>query len=177
MTAEERKTVLDQLASSRDRLREAVAGLTPEQWRFKPAPDTYSVAECIEHLSIGESGVVARLIEKIRTGPPAPDPETARKDSLVWKAVPRRKHKVKAPPEMAVKTAAPTLAVGLGAFEAVRAATIAFTETTDADLRAYSWPHFTMGPLDGWQWILLTALHAERHTLQIEEIKAHPEFP
>ena len=177
MTDEERKTVLDQLASTRDRLREAVAGLTPEQWSFKPSPESYSVAECVEHLSIGESGILARLIEKIRTGPPAPDPETARKDSLVWKAVPRRKHKVKAPPEMVVKTSAPTLAAGLAAFEAVRAATISFAGTTAADLRAYSWPHFSMGPLDGWQWILLTALHSERHTLQIEEIKAHADFP
>ncbi len=177
MTAEDRKIVLDQLAASRDRLRESVAGLTPEQWTFKPSPESYSVAECVEHLSIGESGVLARLIEKIRTEPPAPNPETSRKDSLVWKGVPRRKHKVKAPPEMEVKTAASTVAAGLAAFEAVRGATIAFAAATAEDLRAYSWPHFNMGPLDGWQWILLTALHSERHTLQIEEIKNHPGFP
>jgi hypothetical protein len=35
---------------------------------------------------------------------------------------------------------------------------------------AYLW-------MDGYQWILAAAAHTERHTKQILEVKANPEFP
>jgi hypothetical protein len=31
--------------------------------------------------------------------------------------------------------------------------------------------------MDAYQWLLLLAAHTERHTAQIEEIKADPKFP
>jgi hypothetical protein len=34
-----------------------------------------------------------------------------------------------------------------------------------------------LGPLDAYQWILLISAHSERHTKQIEEVKADPNFP
>ena len=33
------------------------------------------------------------------------------------------------------------------------------------------------GTLDGYQWLLLLSTHSERHTAQIEEVKADPNFP
>jgi hypothetical protein len=177
VTEEDRNAVVARLTSSFEALRAAVSGLSDAQWRFKPAPDLWSVADCVEHLAVGEAGLVARLQAKIAEEAPSPHPETANKDSLVLRAVPRRKIKVKAPPEMEVKSPKAALSDGMDAFGKVRSATIAFVASTPADLRAYWWPHFSMGPLDGWQWMLLAALHSERHTQQIEEIKTHPQFP
>jgi len=34
-----------------------------------------------------------------------------------------------------------------------------------------------IGTLDGYQWILLISGHERRHTLQILEVKADPNFP
>jgi hypothetical protein len=34
-----------------------------------------------------------------------------------------------------------------------------------------------MGKLDGYQWVLLIAAHSERHTKQMLEVKADPNFP
>jgi hypothetical protein len=66
---------------------------------------------------------------------------------------------------------------GVENFERVRAETIVYVESTRDDVRSYFLPHVAMGTLDGWQWLLTMALHAERHAAQIEEIKAHPQFP
>jgi hypothetical protein len=43
-------------------------------------------------------------------------------------------------------------------------------------------PHFLstlllLKELDAYQWLLLLASHSERHTLQILEVKADPNFP
>jgi hypothetical protein len=37
--------------------------------------------------------------------------------------------------------------------------------------------HPVLGPLDGYEWILAAAAHSERHTKQILEVKADPNFP
>ena len=34
-----------------------------------------------------------------------------------------------------------------------------------------------MGKLDGYEWVLLIAAHSERHTKQMLEVKADPNFP
>ena len=39
------------LDHTRDELRRLVAGLSAEQWSWKPAPDRWSVAECFAHLN------------------------------------------------------------------------------------------------------------------------------
>jgi hypothetical protein len=34
-----------------------------------------------------------------------------------------------------------------------------------------------LGKLDGYEWVLLIAAHSERHTKQMLEVKADPNFP
>jgi hypothetical protein len=63
------------------------------------------------------------------------------------------------------------------AFEESRQATMDYVRTTNDDLRDHFGPHPVLGPLDGYQWILLISAHSERHTKQIEEVKADPNFP
>jgi hypothetical protein len=38
-------------------------------------------------------------------------------------------------------------------------------------------PNPFFGPWDGYQWLLAVASHTTRHTGQILEVKAHPNFP
>jgi len=52
-----------------------------------------------------------------------------------------------------------------------------YVSTTNDDLRDHMGPHPVLGPLDAYQWILLISAHSERHTKQIEEVKADPNFP
>ena len=52
-----------------------------------------------------------------------------------------------------------------------------YVHTTNDDLRDHFGPHPMLGTLDAYQWILLISAHSERHTKQIEEVKADPNFP
>ena len=64
----------------------------------------------------------------------------------------------------------------LGRFAASRASIEAFLESA-ADHRNHAMPHPVIGLLDGYQWVLLIAAHSQRHTNQILELKAGPNFP
>ena len=55
--------------------------------------------------------------------------------------------------------------------------TIEFVRTTQEDLRSHTLPHPVLNTLDAYQWILLISAHSQRRTAQIEQIKAHPNFP
>ncbi len=69
-----------------------------------------------------------------------------------------------------------TLQKGLDRFLDGREKIAAFLQA-NSDLRNYSVPHPALGPLDGYQWMLAVAGHSARHTLQILEVKADPNFP
>jgi hypothetical protein len=53
---------------------------------------------------------------------------------------------------------------------------IQYVKTTDADMRNHV-VTFPPGSFDSYQMILFIASHSNRHTQQIEEVKADPNFP
>jgi len=63
------------------------------------------------------------------------------------------------------------------AFVEQRDKNIEYIQTTNDDLRNHFLPHGTLGLLDDYQWLLVISAHSRRHTLQIEEVKADPNFP
>jgi hypothetical protein len=62
-------------------------------------------------------------------------------------------------------------------FQESRAKTIEFLKDTK-ELRQHALESAPLGKtLDGYEWVLFIAAHSERHTKQIEEVKADPNFP
>ena len=53
--AVDRSKLLDHLRKSADGFEHSIKGLTPEQWKFKPGPDVWSVGECAEHIVFTEN--------------------------------------------------------------------------------------------------------------------------
>ncbi len=64
----------------------------------------------------------------------------------------------------------------LKAFRIERRATLELVEDAE-DLRSYVSEHPAFGPLDAFGWLIFLSSHVERHTAQIEEVKADPGFP
>ncbi len=64
LTAEERAAALASLQATRDAFLKSIAGLSEKQWRFKPAPDRWSVAEVSEHIAVSESSLLALVQTK-----------------------------------------------------------------------------------------------------------------
>ena len=52
----------------------SVKGLSPAQLNFKPAPDRWSVAECLEHIASAEDFIRGLITEKVMTSPAVPGP-------------------------------------------------------------------------------------------------------
>jgi DinB family protein len=179
LSAEERESALKSLQATHDAFLQSIAGLSEKQWRFKPAPDRWSVAEVSEHIAVSESTIFGMVQNKIMTSPadPSQRAEVAGKDEVILTKVPDRSHKAQAPEILKPTNRWATREELTKAFEDSRKATMDYVRTTNDDLRDHFGPHPLLGPMDGYQWILLISAHSERHTKQIEEVKADPNFP
>ena len=167
---------LKYLEQTRDGIVTATKGLSEAQLRFKSAPDRWSVAETLEHIALAEDFLLQNVTDKIMKSPAGPaDRDTAKADAMVLAMIPDRSHKAQAPPPL-VPTGRWTPAEALDHFLKSRAQTIAFLEST-SDLRQHVADSPLGQPLDAYEWLLFVSAHSERHTKQILEVKADPNFP
>ncbi|MFY9645803.1 MAG: DinB family protein [Terriglobales bacterium] len=179
LSAEEREAALKSLQATHDAFLQSVGGLSDKQWRFKPAPDRWSVAEVSEHIAVSEATIFGMVQGKVMASPadPSKRAEVAGKDEIILTRVPDRSRKVQAPEILKPTNRFATREENIKAFEDARKATMDYVRTTNDDLRDHFGPHPLLGPMDAYQWILLISAHSERHTKQIEEVKADPNFP
>ena len=182
LSQEERDRAAAELKGSKKAFLDATKGLSPAQWNFKPAPERWSVAECSEHIALAEGFIFGLVSEKIMKAPANPEKRDAAKgkDELIVKILQDRSHKATAPePIDPAKHASMTLQESIKLFQDSRAHTIEYVNNTQEDLRDHLFDHPVpaIGTLDGYQWILLISGHTRRHTAQILEVKADPNFP
>ncbi len=179
LTPQERDAAIKQFETTRDNFLKSIAGLSEKQWTFKPAADRWSVAEVAEHITVSEQVLLGLVQTKVMQSPAAPDKreQVAGKDEMILQKVPDRSHKAQAPEFLKPTGRWATEAELTKTFEERRAATIEYIRTTNDDLRDHFFDHPVFGTLDGYQWLLLISSHSARHTAQIEEVKADPNFP
>jgi hypothetical protein len=176
LTTADRERGTKYLAQTRDGIVAATKGLSEAQMEFKPAPDRWSVAETLEHIALAEDFLFQNVTDKIMKSPAGPaDRDTAKADAMVLAMIPDRSHKAQAPPPL-VPTGRWTPAETLDHFLKSRAQTIAFLEST-SDLREHVADSPLGQPLDAYEWLLFVSAHSERHTKQILEVEADPNFP
>jgi len=179
LTPEERASALKSLQATHDGFLQSIAGLSEKQWKFKPAPDRWSIAEVSEHIAVSESSIFGFVQNQIMTSPAAPEKRSEVKvtDQQILTMVVDRSHKAQAPEFLKPTNRWSTREELVKAFEQSRQATMDYVRTTNDDLRDHFGPHPLLGSMDAYQWILLISAHSERHTKQIEEVKADPNFP
>jgi hypothetical protein len=176
----ERDRAMSSLHASRKMLLDELANVSDAQWRFKPAPERWSVAECAEHIALSEDRIFQLVMEKILKSPAAPDKSTDEqkaKDAKVLELIANRSRKGQAPEFLKPAGKWKSRNELIEHFKQSRDRTIAYIEKTDASLRDHFAPHPAMEVLDAYQWILLISAHSERHTRQIREVEADPNFP
>jgi hypothetical protein len=174
-TPAEREKAARYLVETRKGVEDAVKGLTEAQWKYKAAPDRWSIAEVVEHLAVTEDFVKTFLAKLPDGPPPAADKNAAKFDEELMVKVLDRTKKFEAPPP--IRPAARwTPEEALQHFLTSRAQTAEELRTKTA-LRAHTVPHPVLGALDGYEWILIVAGHSARHTQQILEVKADAGFP
>ncbi|HXN52906.1 MAG TPA: DinB family protein [Candidatus Acidoferrum sp.] len=169
---------LQYLESTKKGVLDATKGLSDAQWNFKPAPDRWSVAEVMEHLAAAEDMLRGLLQEQVMKTPALPvrdAEETKKADDGVLAMVPDRSHKAQAPEPLKPTNRFGSPAAAQKHFVESRSTTEDYLKST-AGLRAHL-ADSPMGKLDGYEWVLLIAAHSDRHTKQMLEVKADPNFP
>lgn len=177
ITEKERESALTLLERSRQTLLDAVAGVTENQARWKPAPDRWCILEYTEHLAISDDALVA-LVERALQNPPQPEtPEqrAAREKKIRETPMPRGVNR--APDAIRPASRFRSLRDAVDAFLEARERTIKYARTTGANLRDHFSPHSVLGPLDGYQWLTANARHVENHSGHIRELRAMEGFP
>jgi len=176
----ERDRAVKYLKQTEKILQKETKGLTPEQWKFKAAADRWSVQDCLEHLTLTEDLVHQMMAERLMKSPAAPEKYTAvsakEKDDWVLKAIPDRSSRFQAPEPIRPSGKWATPDEMWKHLAAAREVTIADAKTQNG-LRLHFMDHPLKKDLDGYQWLLLIAAHTERHTKQIQEVKADPNYP
>ncbi|HWZ99829.1 MAG TPA: DinB family protein [Candidatus Dormibacteraeota bacterium] len=181
LTQVERDKAIAELEGSKKMFLDATKGLSAAQWNFKSAPDRWSIAECADHIALSEGFIFGLVSEKVMKSPPTPEKRsaTAGKDDKLVAMLQDRTHKATAPEPLDPTKTVLTPEESTKRFLESRAKTEDFIKTSQEDLRDHMFDHPVpvIGTLDAYQWVLLISGHTRRHTLQILEVKADPNFP
>lgn len=179
MTAQERTQTLAWLDESRKEFLAAIDGVSEVQWKWKPAPERWSVGETAEHVVLAE----ASLFGRVRAAVAAPanaawEDKTKGKTELIERVMAPRLGKAQAP-EAIVPKGELTVAQVRERFETQRAEIVKFVTETDAALKEHTVEHPfpVFGTLNAYQWLIYIPLHTMRHDKQIAEVKATPGYP
>jgi hypothetical protein len=174
----------EELARAREHLQKtsaafvaSTAGLSEAQLNFKPGPTRWSVAEVAEHIAAAEDGLRDLIEGQVLQAPARTESVNVKEiDDFVLAVIPDRTNKVQAPEPLLPSKRFGGLAGSLKHFKESRAKTIALLEQTK-DLRDHAIDSPLGKKLDAYQWLLFISAHSERHTKQINEVKADPNFP
>jgi hypothetical protein len=163
------------LEIARDTVVASLDGLDDAQWRFRPAPECWSIAEIAEHVTL-----VSREIGLMVRGPllQAPvDEDHPAGEGLVRSRLLSRARKVRSPERFVPKGTWLTVEEVRREFLGSREALLEWLRAADAPLRAHRLPHPMLGPLDGVEWLAFLAAHDLRHVAQIDEAKRAVGYP
>ncbi|HEX2630001.1 MAG TPA: DinB family protein [Chitinophagaceae bacterium] len=180
LNKEERKFALTQLKDTKANFIKSVKGLSETQLNFKTAPDRWSIKECIFHIAMTETALTKMFETTMQTqANPEKRADIKMTDEEIIKKFTDRTHKLTAPEMLNPLKSKPsweTAAEALSAFKDIRQDKLKYVKTTTEDLRNHVF-QMPFGSIDGYQMILFMAAHSDRHTQQINEIKADPNFP
>lgn len=175
----ERDYAMSALHASRKYFLDTVAGLSEAQMKWKPGPDSWSVAEVGEHIVLSERLFPSLVQQSLKT-PATPEKKQAdprQMDYRLMKDVPARAKKGDAPEMLKPQGKFASKTALVESFVAERDRNLGYVRTTQDPLRVHFTAHPSLGELDALQWYILMAAHSERHVNQMREVMANPNFP
>jgi hypothetical protein len=176
VTQAEKDRAIQYLEKSKQGVIDATKGLSDAQWNFKAGPDRWSIAQCMEHIAAAEDFIRGIVVEKVMVAPAVPGRDLKKTDDAVMAMIPDRSQKAQAPEPLVPTNRFGSPDGSLKHFLESREKTEDFLKTTPG-LRDHAVDSPLGTKLDGYQFVLLIAAHSERHTKQILEVKADPNYP
>jgi hypothetical protein len=178
LTKEERDFAVQFMVSTRDTILMDVKGLSAAQLNFKADSTRWSVAQCVEHIALAEA-TFTMTYQQLLNAPVDPSKRDSIKytDQQIMHFLTDRSRKFQAPEMLKPANTFGSFQASLDSFVARRNRNIAFIKATQADLRDHCTLFPGVGMVDDYQVLLFMVSHSKRHTLQLEEVKANPNFP
>ena len=178
LTPEERKYAVDYFIKTRDRLLNDIKGLSETQLNWKADSTRWSVYQCVEHIALAESWIL-HFAQDAMKSPATPEKRSEVKytPDQVVAMITDRSHKAQAPEPIKPGKQFADGQAAAKAFLARRDSTIDYLKTTQEALKDHYLPGTPLGTLDVYEMLIFLAAHSERHTLQVEEVMANPNFP
>ena len=163
---------------TRETLEDHIEGLSEKQMSFKPAPNSWSVSQCLEHI-IKTEQMLFGMTKTALEGEPNPErkAEVKMSDEDLIAGITDRSSKAQASESLMPNGTYESPEMALEAFDDQRDDIMDFiSDQKEEDLRSYI-SDSPFGAVDAYQSLLFIAGHTARHTLQIEEVMQDANFP
>ncbi len=163
-TQQEREHLVAHLEMTQAWLTDEVSPLSAALLNFRPAPDRWAVVEVVQHLVVAEPNYW-KLLQDALKQPPKKLSEQATDADVLWYGIDRIRQSQR-----------PAYRRGASdeSFPRHACAALAMARSSKEDLRGHAVPDWGV---DAYQCLLEISTHAQRHILQIREIKASAGFP
>ncbi len=171
------KDIFGYLDETKESLEASLDDLSAEQMQFRPDDESWSVAQIVEHIIIVEGALKSMLETRIQAGENLDKKsEIKMSDEDVVALITNRSEKIQTQDQFQPSGKFSEADEAIEAFMDQRGAIVDWLEGAEVDMRNYV-NEFPFGMIDAYQTVLFMAGHTERHTAQIEEVKANPDFP
>jgi len=169
MLAPEKQEILAQLDEGRKALSEALADVDEHMAVWKQEATSWSILECVEHLSVSEEFLFSRLMAAQASASAPPNPA---RESLIRKRGIDRSKRVESPAAARPGGRYCHLQDAFTAFSAARARTIEWVSGLDVYPRGWVTEHpLIPGPVNCYEMLLMISIHPQRHAQQNKEIR------
>jgi len=136
-------------------------------------PESWSIKDVAEHLAIAEPQYWDNLEASLKAPVKNGWTPTATDEQMLWYGIDRT-NRQKTGEARVPHGQFPSAQASLASFRKLRATMLALAKTSPENFRGRP---LMGGGQDVYQWFLMISTHAQRHILQIREIKAHPDYP
>ncbi len=178
ISKKERKQVVTKMKETKSEALTSVKDLSTAQLEFKAAPDKWSAKDCMFHIA-GAEKLLWSMLETSMNGPANPEKRSEIKmtDEQIVEIIENRTSKFQAPEPIQPKnTGYKSFDEAMDDFKQTRSEHIKYLKSSTEDLRNHV-VQMPFGWIDCYQLCLFIAGHSNRHTQQINEVKANAAFP
>jgi hypothetical protein len=176
-----RNSLLHPVAQARAEFIKAASGLSSEQSHFKPSAESWSIAEVVEHMVWAEMGGINgiwKTLDGLKNSKPVWTGEAIHHGLTIEQIIEKTWKPKEQVPESAKPRWGGPIDYWIRALQGCQPLLESLmTELKGFDLEKVIYPHVISGPMNVVQRMEFLRFHLNRHQRQIENIKAHPDFP
>jgi hypothetical protein len=173
--------LLQSVAGAREQFILSASGLTTEQSQFKSSSEVWSVVDNVEHMVWAEMGGINgmwKTLEGIKNNKPLWQGDAIHHGLPIEKIIEITWKEKEQVPEIAKPRWGGPVEYWIAALKNCQPLLELLCRQMDGfDPEKIIYPHIISGPLNVIQRLEFLRFHLNRHQLQMENIKLHPDFP